>query len=343
MSIRVGNLNPTGFETRVGVRRRTGASIAARAAETDRAVRRVESESAGGDADRAGRFIPRRSPTSTRTKRWCSLAATVGSIAAAASGQNLIGNGGFEVAPSEAPWQGCCVELVVVPAGSDLLVPWTVDGAGVELRGRAIECPQGGAEGRRWVRLGHGTAGGSIEQAFATVPGRRYVCRFRRWVQAPVGPTVPLRIVGPGFSILLQLPSDGEECEPSIAALGSVEFDAIAPSSSLRFTYGGGPTTWSVLVDDVMVVPVEDCDGDGIVDGLAIADGSVADADGDGVPDACDCRGDVTGDGLVDGAELSVLLGNWGMPIPSVLDADGDGIAGGADLAAVLGAWGVCR
>jgi hypothetical protein len=48
---------------------------------------------------------------------------------------------------------------------------------------------------------------------------------------------------------------------------------------------------------------------------------------------------DLTGDGLVDGADLSRLLGSWGTndPLP---DLDSNGTVDGADLAALLGCWG---
>lgn len=259
-----------------------------------------------------------------------------------ASGQNLIDNGSFESGRNSAPEEICCANLEVVPAESNLLAPWSVAGGGVELRGRGDDCPEGAAGGQRWIRLGTGSVGGSVEQSFATRPGERYVCRFRRWVQSPPGPSVPMQVVGPGFSVLMQLPSDGQECEPPIAATSSVEFDAIGGASAIRFVYGGGPASWNVSIDEVMIVPVEDCDGDGVIDGLAIADGLVADSDGDGTPDGCDCRGDVDGDGSVGPIELSILLGNWGTPIPPTLDADGDGLAGGADLGELLGNWGPC-
>ncbi|MGA1466671.1 MAG: M14 family metallopeptidase [Phycisphaerales bacterium] len=48
--------------------------------------------------------------------------------------------------------------------------------------------------------------------------------------------------------------------------------------------------------------------------------------------------GDLDGDGVVNGADLAVLLGGWGGA--GAGDLDGDGIVGGADLAVLLGAWG---
>lgn len=51
------------------------------------------------------------------------------------------------------------------------------------------------------------------------------------------------------------------------------------------------------------------------------------------------CPADLTGDGVVDGADLGALLGDWG---GSASDLTGDGVVDGADLGALLGAWGAC-
>jgi hypothetical protein len=47
---------------------------------------------------------------------------------------------------------------------------------------------------------------------------------------------------------------------------------------------------------------------------------------------------DLNCDGLVDAADLAVLIGEWGQPSPTA-DLDGNGTIGGGDLAALLGAW----
>ncbi|MBL9148566.1 MAG: hypothetical protein JNM94_07720 [Phycisphaerae bacterium] len=56
-----------------------------------------------------------------------------------------------------------------------------------------------------------------------------------------------------------------------------------------------------------------------------------------------ECAGDLTGDGLVDGADLGSILAAWGTSggCPSA-DFDGDGTVDGADLSVVLAAWGAC-
>ncbi|HMN96699.1 MAG TPA: GC-type dockerin domain-anchored protein [Phycisphaerales bacterium] len=49
--------------------------------------------------------------------------------------------------------------------------------------------------------------------------------------------------------------------------------------------------------------------------------------------------GDLNGDGVVDGADLGLLVGAWGTSDPGA-DLDGDGTVDGADLGILLGAWG---
>ena len=57
------------------------------------------------------------------------------------------------------------------------------------------------------------------------------------------------------------------------------------------------------------------------------------------------CPADINGDGLVDGADLNLLLASWGdCPIdePCPADINHDGVVDGADLNSLLGAWGPC-
>jgi hypothetical protein len=59
----------------------------------------------------------------------------------------------------------------------------------------------------------------------------------------------------------------------------------------------------------------------------------------------CICIGDLTGDGLVNGADLGILLGSWGTCPPEgscIGDVTGDGQVTGADLGLLLGSWGEC-
>ena len=49
--------------------------------------------------------------------------------------------------------------------------------------------------------------------------------------------------------------------------------------------------------------------------------------------------GDIDGNGLVNGADLAIVLGSWGTCAGCAADINGDGVADGADLAIVLGNW----
>ena len=53
------------------------------------------------------------------------------------------------------------------------------------------------------------------------------------------------------------------------------------------------------------------------------------------------CAADLDGDGLVDGADLTMLLASWGGESPDG-DIDGDGSVDGADLTELLASWGAC-
>jgi hypothetical protein len=56
--------------------------------------------------------------------------------------------------------------------------------------------------------------------------------------------------------------------------------------------------------------------------------------------------GDLNLDGVVNGADLGLVLGAWGAcpgDVPGCLgDLNVDGVVNGADLGLLLGAWGAC-
>lgn len=52
------------------------------------------------------------------------------------------------------------------------------------------------------------------------------------------------------------------------------------------------------------------------------------------------CTGDIDASGVVDGADLGILLSTWGATGPA--DLDGSGTVDGADLGILLSAWGGC-
>lgn len=86
-----------------------------------------------------------------------------------------------------------------------------------------------------------------------------------------------------------------------------------------------------------------DCDGDGIVDFGQIRDGTRLDVNANGIPDSCDCLADLFRDATVNGADLGILLAQWGLGGPSVIsDLDRSGTVDGADLGVLLSSWGPC-
>ncbi len=130
---------------------------------------------------------------------------------------------------------------------------------------------------------------------------------------------------------------------------------------------GWGDAGGNVFADDCAGAEFDDCDGDRIPDGLAIAVGVAADCDGDGQPDSCTagmpkidadgngipdvceslpCPADLSGNGVVDGGDLGIWLSLAGYDCQSdpdcPADVNGDGVSNGADLGAILAAWGEC-
>ena len=91
-----------------------------------------------------------------------------------------------------------------------------------------------------------------------------------------------------------------------------------------------------------------DCNNDNIVDYGQILNGQLTDANTNGIPDICEgptCHDiDLNLNGIVDGADLGVLLAFWGPASPAFPRADinGDGLVNGADLGIVLAFWGPC-
>ncbi len=58
---------------------------------------------------------------------------------------------------------------------------------------------------------------------------------------------------------------------------------------------------------------------------------------------ACSCLGDLTNDGIVDGADFTIVLASWGTgPGASVGDVSGDGDTDAMDIALLLANWGYC-
>lgn len=101
-------------------------------------------------------------------------------------------------------------------------------------------------------------------------------------------------------------------------------------------------TAASLLPQDAAVT---DCNRNGVLDSLELREiPDIADPNGNGTPDGCEpgiLWGDLNQDGLIDGADLALLIANWGPAQPGGFgDLDGDGTVGGADLGILLSRWG---
>jgi hypothetical protein len=87
----------------------------------------------------------------------------------------------------------------------------------------------------------------------------------------------------------------------------------------------------------------EDCNADGIGDVCELAAGE-PDINQDSILDECQCLADLFADGVVNGADLGVLLSQWGLTTQVVAgDINRDGTVNGADLAILLSGWGPCE
>ena len=73
---------------------------------------------------------------------------------------------------------------------------------------------------------------------------------------------------------------------------------------------------------------------------LAIVANGIASAPVSFVVTSTPCVADLNADGVVNGPDLAVLLGQWGSA--GGADFDGSGAVGGSDLGLLLGAWGAC-
>ena len=144
--------------------------------------------------------------------------------------------------------------------------------------------------------------------------------------------------------------SQGDGCAWRWRAGGSAEIpvdDAgLQPCTRALAAFGAAPLGVHGVREDAMLPFAlleysDDCDGDGMVDRGAVAQGLAADANGNAVPDACECMGDLDQNAAVDSLDLSTLLSRWGQP-GGVADLDASGLVDAADLVIVLTRWGPC-
>lgn len=138
----------------------------------------------------------------------------------------------------------------------------------------------------------------------------------------------------PGYTAGLDIVFDSSSGDTGVLAISEAMLEDIA---------AGGSSSLTVVIDDTAAGTYsasytfrtfDDQDLAGAAEGSMITlDLSVQILSGS-------CPSDLTGDGMTDGADLAILLSQWGGS--GSADLDGSGMVGGADLAQMLAAWGNC-
>jgi hypothetical protein len=177
-------------------------------------------------------------------------------------------------------------------------LPWTNVGGAVKLRGDWLAI--GAPEPTNGVHFGGAWILRRDSEQFRTQ---------RRLVLPGLG-------AGTGFATRVALVDDGDAATVFVQAPKPIE---------------------TATVHQYDAAPI-DCDESGYDDACELAQGFVADANRNGVPDACDSPADLNGDGVVNGADLGLLLSAWGSG--GLGDLDGSGTVDGSDLGLLLAAWG---
>jgi hypothetical protein len=135
----------------------------------------------------------------------------------------------------------------------------------------------------------------------------------------------------------------GDLAELHVNASRIYEFDVQSGVFIRSYVTGHDTGLWAPTGFDFMPGEATDCNRNGVADGCDIIRGASPDLNGNGVPDECESFSpDLDGDGLVDGADLGILLAAWGpcpQPTDCLEDQNGDGLVDGADLGVLLAAW----
>ena len=147
----------------------------------------------------------------------------------------------------------------------------------------------------------------------------------------------------------------------ALAPAGVVESESGAESSFRNTIICGSGTNWATgpmadLGGNTVSAACTDCNSNGIEDSTEIANGSAPDCNANGIPDICDilsgverdsnlndrpdrCDADLSGDGIVGGADLTILLNNWGATGANPADLDRNGVVSASDLTFLLVNW----
>ncbi|MBL9148159.1 MAG: choice-of-anchor C family protein [Phycisphaerae bacterium] len=242
-------------------------------------------------------------PRSTATAWLALLGAAF--VSSAALAQNLLINGSFETWPGRVP------SYVSLPGGSTAMAGWITTGNTVDLVGGGWQQ----ADGSLSLDLDGSPGPGGVQQTFATIPGQWYTVEFFMAGNPQCGdPVKALSVEAAGFSNTFTFNTAGHSFVSMGWELRSWCFRAHETSTTLTITS--------------LTASATNC-------GAAI-DGVVVEASSPPLVGDLDCNG------FVNGADLAILLGSWGLCSDCAVcrsDLNGDCSTDGADLALLLGAW----
>ncbi len=182
---------------------------------------------------------------------------------------------------------------------------------------------------KAWV-TGQGSAGGAVGEAdvdggsttltsptFDAVGVAEAKLEYWRWYSNNQGSnpntnTMPVSISNDNGATWVQLELVSENAGAWVKKTFRIA-DFVTPTATMKLRFVARDLTASIVeagVDDVRVYGLE-CPPE--------------------------LPGDLNGDGIVNGADLGLLLGNWGLS--GIGDIDGNGVVNGADLGILLGNW----
>jgi len=133
-----------------------------------------------------------------------------------------------------------------------------------------------------------------------------------------------------------------DSCElaanPALDCNGNGKLDScdIAAAPALDCDHNGKIDSCEMLAN-----PSLDCNHNGRLDACDISAAPGLDKNANGHLDTCElARGDLNLDGVVNAADLGILLNLWGLVNPPLGDLNRDGVVSAADLGLMLNAWG---
>ncbi len=240
-------------------------------------------------------------------------------------------------APNGGPSDDATVDIVI-SVGPQPIVEWTMDAdPGFTLAGDwaygsptgGSGDPNGGATGSNVLGYAlNGDYANDLAQTHATSPSvdcsaaTETTLRFKRWlgVESATYDHASISVSGDGGATWsLVWDHTGGSLEETSWSDQSYDISGVADGASdvrIRFTMGttdGSVTYCGWNLDDIVI--------EGILQSA-------------GVP------GDLNGDGIVNGADMGLLLAAWGSCSGCDADLNGDGIVNGADMGLLLANWG---